>query len=97
MNGPLHGGPSHEVGAVAGVERLAQSPDVNVDGPGIDLRIVRPHRVEQLIARKHPSGMFEKMLQEPELRRAERDLVPWEEADYEVEIDPKTMTITPRG
>src|SRR5271163_1921991 len=55
-------------------ERLAQPPDVNVDGAFVDLRRLPPNRIEQLGAREHPAGLFEQIFEEPELRRAEVDV-----------------------
>ena len=50
---------------------MRKPADVDVDGAGIDVGIVRPDRVEQALARKDPAGMFEKMPEQPELGRAE--------------------------
>ena len=56
-----------EVRSIAGIQRLAQPADVHVHGPGVDVGIVRPDRIEQPLTREDPAGMFEEMLQEPEL------------------------------
>ena len=53
------------------VERLAQPADMHVDGARIDVGVVAPHRIEQLLAAEHPARMFEEMLEQPELGRAE--------------------------
>ena len=57
----------------AGVDRLAQPADVDVDGAQLDLAVLAPDRIEQPLAREDPAGMFEEMAQQPELGRAERD------------------------
>src|SRR5207302_628370 len=57
------------------VERLAQAADMNVDGAGVDFRIVSPDRVEQPLAREHPARVFEEMLEQPKLGRAKRHLL----------------------
>src|SRR5208282_4319729 len=49
-------------------ERLAQPPDVDVDGALVDLRRLPPNRIEQLGAREHPARLFEQIFEEPELR-----------------------------
>ena len=64
-----------EVRSIAGIQRLAQPADVHVHGARVDVGIVRPDRIEQSLTREDPAGMLEEMLQEPELGRAERDLL----------------------
>ena len=59
--------------AAAGVERLAQPPDMHVDGAHLDLRILAPDPVEQLLAREHPARMLQEMPQQAEFGRAEMD------------------------
>src|SRR5437588_13077045 len=65
-----------EVGPVARIERLAQAADVDVDRARVNVGVVRPDRVEQPLARKDAPGMLEEMLEQPELGRAERHLLP---------------------
>jgi len=65
-------GPDQIVLALA-VERLAEPPDVDVDGALVDIGIVAPHRVDELVAREHPPGMLHQEPEEAELGRAERD------------------------
>ena len=64
-----------EVRAAAIVQRLAQAPNVNVDGPSVDVGIVAPDGIEQAFTREDAARMLEEMLQKAELSRAERDLL----------------------
>ena len=56
------------------VQRLAQPPDVDVDRPRVDVRIVRPDRVQQSFSREDPARMLEEVLEQAELGRTECDL-----------------------
>src|SRR4051812_27591372 len=60
-----------EVGLVALVQCLAEAADVDVDGAHVDLRIVRPDRIEQPFAREDAPGMLHQMAQEAEFGRPE--------------------------
>ena len=53
------------------VEGLAQAADVHVDGTCVDVRIVLPHGIEQLLARKDAAGMLDQMPEQAEFGRAE--------------------------
>ena len=55
-------------------QRLAQPPDVDVDGALVDLRRLPPNRIEQLGAREHPAGLFEQIFEQPKIGRAEADV-----------------------
>ncbi len=44
---------------------------MDVDGARLDIGIMPPYRVEQALAREHPTGMFEKMLEQAEFGRPE--------------------------
>src|SRR5437773_10515613 len=52
---------AQQIGAVSAVECLAQPPDMHIDGAHLDLGIVAPYPVEQLLAREHPAGILQKM------------------------------------
>ena len=65
-----------QVRTLAGIERLAQPPHMHVNGPRVDIRIVRPDCVKQPLARKDTSRMFEKMPEQAKLRRTEWNLLP---------------------
>src|SRR5438128_2369289 len=64
---------AHDVADTLCVQCLAQASDVDVHGPRLDINIMAPHRVEQLLARKDPPGIPQQMAQEAEFRRAEMD------------------------
>ena len=49
------------------VERLAQPPDMDVDGPRLDIDVVTPDDVQQLVPAEHTAGMLHEMPQKPEL------------------------------
>ena len=52
-----------QIGPPFPIECLAQPPNMDVDGSGIDLRIVAPDRVEQPLARQDEPRVLEEMLQ----------------------------------
>ena len=54
---------AHDVGIAIRVQRFAQAADVDVDGPRLDIDIVTPHGVEQLLARENPSGISHQVTQ----------------------------------
>src|SRR5687768_8975843 len=62
---------ANQVGLAAGIDRLAQPPNVNVDGPQFDVAVVAPDRVEQPLAREDPTRPLEEMAQQAELGRAQ--------------------------
>src|SRR5260370_41379961 len=70
--GAAHG--ADRVLLAAGVERLAQAADVDVDGALVDIDVAAPDAVEQLLAREHAAGMFEEEFQQAIFGRAEIDL-----------------------
>src|ERR1700730_8087174 len=55
------------------IQCLAQPPDVDVDSPGLDIHIMAPDCVEQLLAREDASGVPQQMTQKAEFRRTEMD------------------------
>src|SRR5687767_10011842 len=58
-----------DVPCALGVDRLAQSPDVDVDGARLDHALPAPDGVEQAFAREDPSRMFEEVAQDLEFGR----------------------------
>src|SRR5215217_4444592 len=64
---------AQQIPAAILVERLAQPPDVHVDRAHLDLGFVSPEAVEQLLARKHSCGIFQKMAQQAKFGRPEMD------------------------
>ena len=46
---------------------------MHVDGARLDIDILAPHRVEQLLAREDAAGMLHEVAQQAELGRAEMD------------------------
>src|SRR6185437_253102 len=56
-----------DVGPVAVVERLAQPPDMHVDGAQLELGVAAPYGVEQLLAREHAARPLEEEAQQAEL------------------------------
>src|SRR6185437_15129624 len=70
--GPAHG--ADRIPLTPSRQRLAQAPDMHVHRAFVDLRRMSPHGVEQLRARKHPAGLFQKIFEQPEFRRTEVDL-----------------------
>src|SRR6266699_1698612 len=64
---------AQQIGAAGGIERLAQPADMDIDGAHLDLGIVAPYPVEQLLARKHAAGMLQKMAQQAVFGRPEMD------------------------
>src|SRR5882762_5921179 len=64
---------AQQIGAAGAVERLAQPPDMDIDGAHLDLGIVAPYPVEQLLAREHAAGMLQKMAQQAVFGRPEMD------------------------
>ena len=46
---------------------------MDVDGARLDIDVLAPHRVEQLLAREDAAGMLHEMAQQAELGRAEMD------------------------
>src|SRR4051812_21444894 len=59
------------VGLVVAVERDAKAADMNVHRARLDIDVLAPHRVEQLLAREHAAGMLHEVAQQAELRRPE--------------------------
>src|SRR5688572_17404676 len=56
--------------AAPGCEQgLAQAADVNVDGAVVDVDVVAPDVVQQLLAREHPAGRAHQELQQAIIRR----------------------------
>src|SRR5258708_749624 len=43
---------AQQIDVPGGIERFAQPPDMDIDGAHLDLGIVVPYRVEQLLARE---------------------------------------------
>src|SRR6266404_3163461 len=69
--GAAHG--TDEVGHAGEIDRLAQAADVDVDGACLDIDVMTPYLVEQLLARKDAAGMLHEEAQQAELRRPEMD------------------------
>ena len=46
---------------------------MHVDGARLDIDVVAPDRVQQLLAREHPARMLHQMAQQAEFGRAEMD------------------------
>ena len=46
---------------------------MHVDGARLDIDVLAPHRVEQLLAREDAAGMLHEVAQQAELGRAEMD------------------------
>ena len=65
-----------QVGEVAGIERLAEAADVNVNRSDVDVRVMAPDRVEEPLARENAARVFEEMPEKPEFRGSERDRLP---------------------
>src|SRR5918993_3062507 len=63
------------VGAARSADRLAQAPDMHVDGALVDIDVAAPHAVEELLAREDAAGALHQELQELELGRAEMELL----------------------
>ena len=55
------------------LERLPQSPDVDVDRALLDVRVVAPHLVEELRPRMNALRPREQKPKQPEFRGAERN------------------------
>src|SRR5580704_17988049 len=62
------------IGGTAPIEGLAQSSDVNVDRALVNIHFAPPDAVEQLLARKHPTGVFHQEFKQPEFGRSQRDI-----------------------
>src|SRR5262245_61530582 len=56
-----------DVGVVLAVQRHAQAADMDVDGACLDIDVLAPHRIEQLLAREYAAGMLHEMAQQAEL------------------------------
>src|SRR5580658_3293516 len=69
--GAAHG--ADRIDGVAAVERLAQAPDMDVDGALVDIDVAAPDAVEQLLAREHPAGTLHQKFKQPELGGTEVD------------------------
>src|SRR5258708_3960399 len=61
------------VGVIVAVERDTKPADMHVDGARLDIDILAPYRVEQLLAREDAAGMLHEVAQQAELGRAEMD------------------------
>src|SRR5713226_3834716 len=53
-----------EVGVLVAVQRDAQAADMDVDGAGLDIDVLAPHRVQKLLAREDAAGMLHEMAQQ---------------------------------
>src|SRR6185437_258415 len=69
--GAAHG--ADRVLLAAGVQKLAQAADMDVDGALVDINVAAPDAVEQLLAGKHPPGMLEEKFQQAIFGRTEID------------------------
>ena len=58
----------------APVERLAQAADVDVDGADLDVDVLAPDPVEQLLAARDPARALHQRVEQAELGRAEVDV-----------------------
>src|SRR5262249_45342551 len=61
------------VGLVAAIERLAQPPDMDVDGAFVDVDLAAPDAIEQLLAGEHTPGTFHQELEQAVFGRSEVD------------------------
>src|SRR5689334_18240013 len=55
---------AHRADDIGLAQRQAQPTDMDVDGAQFDILAVRPHRVEQLLAREDPARIFEEVAQQ---------------------------------
>src|SRR5260370_21208333 len=62
-----------QVGVVVAVQRNAQAADMDVDGAGLDIDVLAPHRVQKLLAREDAAGMLHEMAPQAEFAAAEMD------------------------
>src|SRR5262249_39165500 len=69
--GATHG--ADRIDVVAAIERLAQPPDVDVDGALVDVDLAAPDPVEQLLAREHAAGPLHQKLEQAIFGRPEID------------------------
>src|SRR5947208_17040422 len=53
-----------EVGVLLAVQRDAQAADMHVDGARLDIDVLAPHRIEELLAREDAAGMLHEMAQQ---------------------------------
>src|ERR1700722_3269429 len=67
--GAAHG--ADRVALFAARQRLAQPPDMDVDGALVDLGRETPDAIEQLGARKNPARLFQQIFKQPEFGRTE--------------------------
>src|SRR5687768_12697786 len=57
------------VGGIAAVERLAQTADMDVYSALVDINLVPPHTIEQLLARKNTAGPLHEKFEQAVLGR----------------------------
>src|ERR1700754_3501746 len=57
----------------ARVEQFAQSPDMHVYRPLVDIDVAAPYAVEQLLAAEYPTRMLQEKLQQAVFRRPKID------------------------
>src|SRR5260221_324996 len=62
---------AQQVAAAMEVERLAQAPDMHVDGADFELHIRAPDAVQQLLAGKHAPRVLQEVAQQAEFGRAD--------------------------
>src|SRR5579859_5827679 len=72
--GTAHG--ADRVGGAAAVERLAQAPDMNIDGALVDVDIAAPNTVEQLLAREHATRILHQEFQQTEFSWSKLHIAP---------------------
>ncbi len=56
-------------------QRLAKTPDMHVDGAGLDIDVRAPDRVQQLLAAEHPAGMLDQVVEQAEFGRPQVDFL----------------------
>ena len=59
------------IGLARQVEGLAQAADMHIHRSLVDIDVVSPHRVEQMLAAEDPAGALHQEFQQPEFGRAE--------------------------
>src|ERR1700747_1569519 len=71
VTGAAHG--ADRILLAAGVEQLAQAPDMHVHGALVDIDIAAPDAVEQLFAAEHAPGILQEKFEQPVFGRSEID------------------------
>ena len=56
------------------LERLAQAPDMDIDGALVDIDVAAPYRIEKLRAAVHAARVLHQMFEQAELGRRQVDV-----------------------